>query len=837
MNRNALTTLLSTLCALALLCSAAGCQGRTERTALALDGGWHVRAAAAGEGERLGWSQGFSADGAALPADAGGADRLWFSNAFTSDLAVSRGDRVVLTFSDAPADMQVWLNGKEAGTRTGAGSLALDVTGLLETGGENQLVVCTDAGQAAAGAVEAGASITVRPQVILSDAYARADYATGGMTIVLTLDNGAAETKTVSLHAAVSAHDTDSVMTRQVLDVTAAPGVSTHEIQVSIPDFLAWSNANPYLYKVNVRAQAQDADRADTADFYTGYRRVALDSGGYFTLNGQRILLKCANISSLQSYGDKLFEILNYIKTCGFNAVRTADGPASAALLDYCDKLGLLVCESGYAAADAPAAQYAALARRDRGHASLAMTALFPDFSDAEGRAAGLLAAFRQQDPDTLVLSDGGASNPGTSAFSPAFTALAVSGLDEISALDAGGNTARFVYSCGVSGLTDPVFGAQALDEWYEEAGIDALLPDAQIADRISAVHIREDGLLLDRARADERIIGICLTADFSAYKTALTDMAHDAFNDLRWCILTDRTEAYNTDTLALNVSLSNIGVLTEGTYTARIKISGADGALYSSDTPFTVAADADGYDMHIPVLQTAVSLADFPAGQYRITAELTDGAYPTCGEKALTVSSRAALPETAAAVYCAGVSAPVQSLLQAQGAQVSAYTGGDVPAGSVILLGSGCSDSALLTAAYQRAGAGAHLILLDAAGFDSLPVQGEIQDSYAALVHKNGLTAGLARTGCFYDGSTAGALRSGKSFVSALAFEPAFSSVAAAADGGVTAGILCGTAPSGSGFFTVNTLRLEALSGTPTADALLLNLVNSHLSQATMEG
>lgn len=224
MNRNALTTLLSTLCALALLCSAAGCQGRTERTALALDGGWHVRAAAAGEGERLGWSQGFSADGAALPADAGGADRLWFSNAFTSDLAVSRGDRVVLTFSDAPADMQVWLNGKEAGTRTGAGSLALDVTGLLETGGENQLVVCTDAGQAAAGAVEAGASITVRPQVILSDAYARADYATGGMTIVLTLDNGAAETKTVSLHAAVSAHDTDSVMTRQVLDVTAAPG-------------------------------------------------------------------------------------------------------------------------------------------------------------------------------------------------------------------------------------------------------------------------------------------------------------------------------------------------------------------------------------------------------------------------------------------------------------------------------------------------------------------------------------------------------------------------------------------------------------------------------------
>lgn len=97
-------------------------------------------------------------------------------------------------------------------------------------------------------------------------------------------------------------------MTRQVLDVTAAPGVSTHEIEVSIPDFIAWSNANPYLYKVNVRAKAQDADRADTADFYTGFQRVAIDGGGYFTLNGRRILLKCANITVQQSYGDKLFE-------------------------------------------------------------------------------------------------------------------------------------------------------------------------------------------------------------------------------------------------------------------------------------------------------------------------------------------------------------------------------------------------------------------------------------------------------------------------------------------------------------------------------------------------
>lgn len=838
MKRNALATLLSILCASVLCFSAAGCGGRPGRTSLSLDDGWQVRADPAGEGERLGWNEGFQtdSDAASLSADADGADTLWYSNAFTSDLSVSKKDRVVLRFNDAAADMKVWLNGKEAGVRTGAGSLALDVTGLIEARGANQLVVRAEADTDATAAIGTGVNVTVHPQVMVTDAYAHADYATGDMTISVTLDNGAAETKTVSLNAVVSAHDTDSVMTRQVLDVTAAPGVSTHEIEVSIPDFIAWSNANPYLYKVNVRAKAQDADRADTADFYTGFQRVAIDGGGYFTLNGRRILLKCANITVQQSYGDKLFEILNYIKTCGFNAVRTADGPASAAMLDYCDKLGLLVCETGYADQAATTEQYAALARRDRGHASLAMTALFPDFTDTAGRAASLLAAFRQQDPDTLVLSAGGASNPGTAAFHSAFTAVSVSGLDEITALTAGDNTARFVYSCGVSGMTDPVFDAQAIDEWYEDDGIDALLSDAQIADRISAVHVNEDALLLDYARANERINGICLTADFSAYKTALTDAAHDAFNDLRWCILTDRTEAYDTDTLSLNVSLSNIGVLTEGTYTARIKISGEGGVKYSNDVSFAIAADADGYDMQIPVLQTSISLANFPAGRYRITAELIDGGHPTCGEKALFVASRGALPQTGAAVYCAGVAESVQSLLQTQGAQVSAYAGGDVPAGAVILLGSGCSDSALLTAAYQRAQAGAHLILLDAAGFDSLPVQGEMQSYYAALIHKNGLTGGLARTGCFHDGSMGRDLAGGETFVSTLTFEPAVSSVAAADDGGVTTGVLCGTAQSGSGFVTVNTLRLEAASGSPAADGLLLNLVNSHLSQATLE-
>ena len=172
MKRNALATLLSILCASVLCFSAAGCGGRPGRTSLSLDDGWQVRADPAGEGERLGWNEGFQTDSdtAPLSADADGADTLWYSNAFTSDLSVSKKDRVVLRFNDAAADMKVWLNGKEAGVRTGAGSLALDVTGLIEARGANQLVVRAEADTDATAAIGTGVNVTVHPQVMVTDA-------------------------------------------------------------------------------------------------------------------------------------------------------------------------------------------------------------------------------------------------------------------------------------------------------------------------------------------------------------------------------------------------------------------------------------------------------------------------------------------------------------------------------------------------------------------------------------------------------------------------------------------------------------------------------------------
>ena len=45
-------------------------------------------------------------------------------------------------------------------------------------------------------------------------------------------------------------------------------------------------------------------------------------------------------------------DILNYIKTSGFNAVCVADGAPTEAMLDYCDRLGLLAFQDSAAVQD-----------------------------------------------------------------------------------------------------------------------------------------------------------------------------------------------------------------------------------------------------------------------------------------------------------------------------------------------------------------------------------------------------------------------------------------------------------------------------------------------------
>lgn len=85
-----------------------------------------------------------------------------------------------------------------------------------------------------------------------------------------------------------------------------------------------------------------------------GVRTVSVSSSGGLLINGKRALLRggCIHhdngILGACSYPDAEERRVRILKECGFNALRISHNPASRALLDACDKLGMYVLDEAF---------------------------------------------------------------------------------------------------------------------------------------------------------------------------------------------------------------------------------------------------------------------------------------------------------------------------------------------------------------------------------------------------------------------------------------------------------------------------------------------------------
>jgi len=111
-----------------------------------------------------------------------------------------------------------------------------------------------------------------------------------------------------------------------------------------------WSPDSPYLYRLI--STLHDGDRpADRAETSFGVRFMDYDPAKGFTLNGEPINLH--GVNRRQDYGflgDAVPEAvgrrdIRLIKTMGANFMRTSHYPQDPAVLDECDRLGVLVWE------------------------------------------------------------------------------------------------------------------------------------------------------------------------------------------------------------------------------------------------------------------------------------------------------------------------------------------------------------------------------------------------------------------------------------------------------------------------------------------------------------
>ncbi len=116
---------------------------------------------------------------------------------------------------------------------------------------------------------------------------------------------------------------------------------------------LAWTAESPHLYKVELTAQ-NGSDVSDTQSQSFGMRTVTVDPKRGLRINGQTVKLRGACIHSdngpLGAVSLPAAEVrkITKLKEAGFNAIRVSHNPASQALLNACDQVGMYVMNESF---------------------------------------------------------------------------------------------------------------------------------------------------------------------------------------------------------------------------------------------------------------------------------------------------------------------------------------------------------------------------------------------------------------------------------------------------------------------------------------------------------
>lgn len=117
--------------------------------------------------------------------------------------------------------------------------------------------------------------------------------------------------------------------------------------ELTIPDAKLWDAENPNLYSAKITADGEETEVT------FGIRQITWSNRGLF-INGQETLLRggCVHhdngILGAATYAESEERRVRIMKANGFNAIRSAHNPASKALLDACDRLGMYVMDETF---------------------------------------------------------------------------------------------------------------------------------------------------------------------------------------------------------------------------------------------------------------------------------------------------------------------------------------------------------------------------------------------------------------------------------------------------------------------------------------------------------
>ena len=251
------------------------------------------------------------------------------------------GQRLVLEFEGVYRHAEVSLNGEKLAFRPyGYTNFYVDITDKVVAGGENLLQVIARNADQPNSRWYSGAGI-YRP-VTLWTAPAQHIPVNGLRVRTVSIDPPTVEVAVQTRgegEVSVEVCDGGAV----VASGTAHSGGKA-VFTLTIPNGRLWSTENPHLYTCRA---SFGGDSSETA---FGVRKLSWGRDGLL-LNGERVILRGAcvhhdnGVLGACCYGDAERRKIRLLRESGYNAIRSAHNPCSKALLDACDRLGVLVMD------------------------------------------------------------------------------------------------------------------------------------------------------------------------------------------------------------------------------------------------------------------------------------------------------------------------------------------------------------------------------------------------------------------------------------------------------------------------------------------------------------
>ena len=289
----------------------------------------------------------------------------WYRRTFTLPASV-QGQCVWLDFDGVYHDSDMWINGHYLGNwYSGYASFRYDITAYMNPGGTNVLAVhvdpTIDEGWFYEGAgiyrhvwLNVANPVHVEPwgAFVTSSVQGPAGNgnASANLAITTTVTNASALPQTCALVSQVTGPD--GISAGNVTSVVIVPAGTVTNVLQSMPVAHAhlWSLDLPQLYTLHTTLQ-QNNQAIDNLDTTFGIRSIYYDPNNGFFLNGRRVEIDgMCNHQDFPGVGIGIPDNLYYwrvmkLKQVGVNAWRCSHNPPSPALLDACDRLGMLVMD------------------------------------------------------------------------------------------------------------------------------------------------------------------------------------------------------------------------------------------------------------------------------------------------------------------------------------------------------------------------------------------------------------------------------------------------------------------------------------------------------------